>query len=96
LPSSVTAESADVFLAIADNFDESQVSRGENAGRTLRHVAVLRSLVRIGAVDGTTGFSRDIKVNLNAKDRRNLRVAVIVQEASAGRVWGAGLARLSN
>ncbi len=96
LPSSVTAESADVFLAIADNFDESQVSRGENAGRTLRHVAVLRSLVRIGAVDGTTGFSRDMKVNLNAKDRRNLRVAVIVQEASAGRVWGAGLARLSN
>jgi hypothetical protein len=96
LLSSVTAESAGVFLAIADDADESQVSRGENAGRTLTHVAVLRSLIRIGAVDGTTGFSRDMKVNLNAKDRRNLRVAVIVQEASAGRVWGAGMARLSN
>jgi hypothetical protein len=96
LPSSVTAESAGVFLAIADNADESQVSRGENAGRTLKHVAVLRSLTRIGAVDGTTGFSRDMKVNLNAKDRRNLRVAVIVQEAFVGRVWGAGLTRLSN
>jgi hypothetical protein len=96
LPSSVTAESAGVFLAIADNADESQVSRGENAGRTLKHVAVLRSLIRIGAVDGTRGFSRDMIVNLNAKDRRNSRVAVIVQGASAGRVWGAGLARLSN
>jgi hypothetical protein len=96
LPSSVTAESAGVFLAIADNADESQVSRGENAGRTLKHVAVLRSLTRIGAVDGTTGFSRDMKVNLNGKDRRNLRVAVIVQETSVGRVWGAGLTRLSN
>jgi hypothetical protein len=95
LPSSVTAGSAGVFLAIADNADESQVSRGENAGRTLRHVAVLRSLIRIGGVEGT-GFSRDMKVNLDAKDRRNLRVAVIVQEASAGRVRGAGLARLSN
>jgi hypothetical protein len=96
LPSSVTADSASVFLAIADNTDESQVSRGENAGRTLKHVAVLRNLIRIGAVDRTAGFSRDMKVDLNAKNRRNLRVAVIVQEAAAGRVWGAALARLSN
>ena len=96
LPSSVTAESASVFLAIADNADESQVSRGENAGRTLKHVAVLRNLIRIGSVDRTTGFSRDMKVDLNAKNRRNLRIAVIVQEASVGRVWGAGLARFSN
>jgi hypothetical protein len=96
LPSSATAEAASVFLAIADNADESQVSRGENAGRTLKHVAVLRNLMRIGAVDRTTGFSRDMKVDLNAKNRRNLRIAVIVQEASAGRVWGASLARPSN
>lgn len=96
LPPSVAAESASVFLAIADNTDESQVSRGENAGRTLKHVAVLRNLIRIGAVDRTAGFSRDMKVDLNAKNRRNLRVAVIVQEASAGRVWGVGLERLSN
>ena len=96
LPSSVTADSASVFLAIADNTDESQVSRGENAGRTLKHVAVLRNLIRIGAVDRTAGFSRDMKVDLNAKNRRNLRIAVIVQEAAAGRVWGAALARPSN
>jgi hypothetical protein len=95
LPSSVTA-SASVFLAIADDKDESQVSRGENAGRTLKHVAVLRNLIRIGAVDGLAHFSRDMKVDLNARNPRNLRIAVIVQEAAAGRVWGAGLARLSN
>ncbi len=96
LPSSVAAESASVFLAIADNTDESQVSRGENAGRTLRHIGVLRNLIRIGALDRTSGFSRDMKVDLNAKNRRNLRIAVILQEAAAGRVWGAALARLSN
>ena len=96
LPSSITAESASVFVAIADNSDESHVSRGENAGRTLKHVAVLRNLIRIGAVDRTAVFSRDMKLDLNAKNRPNLRVAVIVQEAAAGRVWGAGLARLSN
>ena len=93
---SVAAHSAGLFLAIADDSDESQVSRGENAGRTLMHVAVLRSLVRIGAVDRTAGFSQDMKVDLNAKNRRNLRIAVIVQEASAGRVWGAGFTRLWN
>src|SRR6267143_1190421 len=63
--------------------DESHVSRGENAGRTLKHVAVLRSLIRIGAVDKSTGFSRDMKLELNAKNQRNLRIAVIVQEADA-------------
>jgi hypothetical protein len=96
LPPAIPAESASVFLAIADNSDESHVSRGENAGRTLKHVAVLRNLIRIGTVDKTAGFSRDMKVDLNAKNPRNLRIAVIVQEAAAGRVWGAGLARLAN
>jgi hypothetical protein len=59
LPSSSTAESVDIFLAIADESDESHVSRGENAGRTLIHVAVLRSLARIGALDKSAGFTRD-------------------------------------
>ena len=58
LPSSVAVHPAGVFLAIADNSDESQVSRGENAGRTLQHVAVLRNLIRIGVVDETAAFSR--------------------------------------
>lgn len=96
LPSSSTAESAGIFLAIADDSDESHVTRGENAGRTLKHVAVLRRLIRIGTVDKSAGFSREMKLDLNGKNQRNLRVAVIVQEADAGRVWGAGFARLSN
>jgi len=96
LSPSSTAESAGLFVAIADDSDESHVSRGENAGRTLKHVAVLRSLIRIGAVDKSAGFSRDMKLDPNATNRRNLRIAVIVQEAVAGRVWGAGFARLSN
>ncbi len=96
LPLSSTAESADIFLAIADDSDESHVRGGENAGRTLMHVAVLRSLIRIGALDKSAGFARDMKLDLSAKNPRNLRVAVIIQEADAGRVWGAGFTRLSN
>jgi hypothetical protein len=96
LPSSVAVEPAGVFLAIADNSDESQVSRGENAGRTLQHVAVVRNLIRIGVVDETAAFSRDVKVDLNSRNPNNLRIVVIVQEAEVGRVLGAGFARFSN
>src|SRR5246500_3565127 len=39
LPSSSTAISAVIFVAIADDIDESHVNGGENAGRTLKHVA---------------------------------------------------------
>jgi hypothetical protein len=96
LPSSSTAESAGIFLAVADDSDQSHVSGGENAGRTLKHVAVLRNLIRIGGVDKSAGFSRDMKFDLKGKNPRNLRIAVIVQEADAGRVWGAGFVRFSN
>jgi len=94
LPSATGTRSAGVFLAIADNSDESQVSGGENAGRDLQHVAVLRKLTRIGTVYASAQFSRDI--NLNSKNHGNLRSVVIVQEPQVGRVLGAGLTRLSN
>jgi hypothetical protein len=41
-------------------------------------VAVLRNLIRIGAVDKTAGFTLDIKVDLNGKNLPNLTIAVIV------------------
>jgi len=91
-----SAQSGKVLIAIADDSDESRVTNGENAGRTLRHVAVLRSLVPIGTVDGARGFSRDVTVSDSKRNSRNLRVIGIVQEMAGGRVWGVGSARLSN
>jgi hypothetical protein len=96
LGSSVPAHSAGLFLAIADDSDESQVSRGENAGRTLKHVAVLRSLVEIGRVGKSDKVSRDLTINFNNQDRRHLRIVGIIQERSGGRVLGVAAARLSN
>jgi hypothetical protein len=75
--------------------DESQVSRGENAGRTLRHVAVLRDLTRIGTVNASDPFSRDLKLDVNFKRTRNLRIVVIIQEPEVGKILGAAFTRLS-
>jgi hypothetical protein len=96
LPSSSEARSADVLIATADESDESHVSRGENAGRTLKHIAVLRTLTRIGTVDQSGEFSQNVKVHINHGNAGNLRFVTIVQEAPIGRVLGAGSARLSN
>ena len=55
--------SAEVYFALADDSDTSQVSAGENKGRTLHHVAVLRSLQKIGAVKrGGKNFQQVAKI----------------------------------
>ena len=85
-----------VLIATADESDESHVSRGENAGRTLKHIAVLRSLTRVGTVDQSREFSQNVRIHSNRGNAGNLRVVAILQEAPIGRVLGAGSARLSN
>jgi hypothetical protein len=93
---SIAAHSGSLFLAVADDSDESQVSRGENAGRTLKHVAVLRSLVAVGTVGKSDKVSRDITVNFSNENGRRLRIVGIIQESSAGRVLGVASARFPN
>ena len=89
-------QSGNVLIAIADDSDESHVTNGENTGRTLKHVAVLTSLIPVGTVEGAREFSRDVTVNDGGRNSRNLRIVAIVQEMDGGRVWGVGSARLSN
>ncbi len=96
LPSSLhKATSATVLLAIADERDESHVSGGENGGRTLKHIAVVRSLAKVGTVNESAEFSREIKIKLN-QGRKDIRLIAFVQDEKTGRIWGVGSARLSN
>ena len=96
LSASSDVKPAAVLLAIADDSDVSHVSGGENDGRVLKHVAVLRTLVPIGSVNKIAEFSRDISVSIVGNHQANLRIVVIVQEPDAGKVWGLASARLSN
>lgn len=49
-----THRAADLFLAVTEDNLDSNVERGENRGKHLHHVAVVRSLSRVGAWDGMT------------------------------------------
>jgi hypothetical protein len=48
---SLKGASGILYVALADNRQESHVARGENGGHTLSHVAVTRVLKQVGPID---------------------------------------------
>src|SRR5437016_3184651 len=49
-----------VWVAVADESDQSSVSKGENSGRNLEHVAVVRNLTQVGSVSKAAGFDQTV------------------------------------
>jgi len=85
---------SDVYLGLALDHFESKVLRGENRGQTLRHVAVLLELARLGSLAPGQSFSQDFRVALKSGvDPANIRVVVFVQESAYGKVIGSALQR---
>lgn len=85
-----SGSAGDILLAIAETGLASDVSRGENAGRNLKHSAVMRRLSAIGKLKAGEAFSAEPVVKL-AKDWKteNLRAVVFIQERESGRILGA-------
>ena len=77
---------ADLFLAAVDEPPPSHVERGENAGRTLSHVRVVRELRRVARLEQPSWSG---EVELEPRLQR-LRLVVFVQERTTGRVLAAG------
>lgn len=96
IASSSGLKSGQVLVALADDSDQSNVRRGENAGRTLKHVAVVRTLTPVGTIDDSGAFSKDITLSAGDANLQNLRVVAFVQDGTSGRVLGAGSTRLSD
>ena len=85
---------ADVFVVLALDHAESQVTHGENGGRHLSHVAVAQQLTKIGRLEKEKNFSQDIQVRLKGSlDASKTRVIVFVQEPGPGKVLGAALGK---
>lgn len=51
---SIARGGAEIIAVLTDDFDQSNVGRGENSGRTLAHVSVARSLRQIALVHSAT------------------------------------------
>lgn len=83
---------AEVWLAITEKGLQSDVKRGENAGRELRHAAVVRSMRRIGEAkpDRDVSFSGETNISLRKEwKRENLQAVAFVQEKKSLRILGA-------
>lgn len=90
------ARRAEMVVALALDRAVSQVSRGENAGRRLTHVAVVQSLQSIGEVRPGTRSSHAFSLPIPATaNPGNLRVVAFMQERGPGRVWAVSEEKLS-
>ncbi len=98
LPRLTAGDTAEVLLAITENNLRSEVARGENAGRYLRHSAVVRELTALGELGANqNSFDAEPTVNLdNGWQRDNLRAVAFVQERGTRRVLGAAVVGLSS
>src|SRR6202030_1062524 len=96
-PKNPKPRASDVYLAVTESDLESQVSRGENAGRRLRHAPLVRSFGIIGRIDPTGANIGQITNTLRLPrewKRENLRAVVFVQEHDSLRITGAATAEL--
>jgi hypothetical protein len=80
--------SGELMMALAENSAGAQVSAGENKGQDLHHVAVLRSIRKIGVVKHGAASSQLVKLPPGAAVQR---IVVFVQESGQGPVHGAAM-----
>jgi hypothetical protein len=89
-PGPATNKKADLYAALVDPTDTTEVHGGENGGRHLQHAGVVRSLQRVGKLKdlaaGPVSFSLDAPANAKPGE---MRVVVFVQESGQGAVLGA-------
>jgi len=92
-------EPAEVWVAVTESNLETAVKAGENAGKSVQHAAVLRSLHKIGTVQAKDSSpfvaTQQIKFKSNWKTE-NLRIVVFVQERKSLRVLGVASARVAS
>jgi hypothetical protein len=87
-PDSRVGSGAKVYIAVAANETHSSVGRGENAGRQLSHVAVVRTLEDLGVCKGSSGFRKEVTLSARPEELPNLRVIAFIQDARSLQVLG--------
>jgi hypothetical protein len=75
---------AEVWIATVYDPDPSAVSRGENSGRHLTHISVVRSLTKVGQVTRNKPWDAQVPLPHDAE-----RLVIFLQERGQGRVLAA-------
>jgi hypothetical protein len=79
-----------VMLAVVEDGLVSKVVRGENAGRTLSHTAVVRALAAVGSIAGSASeWSADVEIPKDAS-WKDARIVAFVQDRASLRILAAG------
>ncbi|HJQ30970.1 MAG TPA: DUF1223 domain-containing protein [Pyrinomonadaceae bacterium] len=97
LPKRTEGDAVYVLLALTESGLSSDVARGENSGRRLTHVGVVRVLKTLGGLTDAGGgaFRTEAVVPLEKSWRReNLRAVVFAQERGTRRVLAAASLKL--
>jgi hypothetical protein len=94
---SAPPEGSELWAALTEDGLSSQVTRGENKGRTLEHASVVRAHVVLPAprADGAGGFVSETRVPLKPGWKREALRAVGVLQERGGPVRGAAAVALS-
>lgn len=81
---------ATVYVALAEDKVQSHVGGGENGGRSLTHVAVVRVLAPMGTLKGGSSLSKDLVVPIPSRMPANgIRVLVFLQDERLHKIVGA-------
>jgi hypothetical protein len=76
---------APLMAALADDAAQSSVTRGENAGRTMHHVAVVRVLKNMGT-GAADGRPLTLKLGGGSDAGKAMRLVVFVVDSHSGKV----------
>jgi len=96
-PKQTEGDPVHVLLAVTEGGLSTDVARGENSGRKLAHVGVVRVIKQLGVLPETRGarFRAETAVPVEKGWRReNLRAVVFAQERGTRRVLAAGSLKL--
>jgi hypothetical protein len=81
-----------LYVALADNRQESHVARGENAGRSLAHVSVTRVLKQVGTIDLDSPSAKEITLPVQP-GANGSRLVAFIQDPKSGHVLGVAVQR---
>ena len=93
IPSELTVHALDVVAVVVERNLATKVQRGENGGRMLKHGAVARTFVSVGAIKAPERtFSKNLALHIDSSWKRSdLQVVAFVQDRATKAIVGAAV-----